>query len=201
MVSAFDVVENIIKPVGDDGFLVGWFKPDTKEISSSWKLNELPPFLNNSSNLPDWRTIYTDVPFRTDAQVKASAQTYLNQRRRQVISARIALSLWLVLIPATWAILQYLGPSWLGFLVMLYSLWQAWREWRKLLGFSKPSPREQEKAEKERKMAHYYYHCERNPDGFARLKAENFAKEIGERNRKEAENITKRSLEKPEARV
>jgi hypothetical protein len=28
--------------------------------------------------------------------------------------------------------------------------------------------------EKERKMAHYFYHCERNPDGFARLRNENF---------------------------
>jgi hypothetical protein len=37
-----------------------------------------------------------------------------------------------------------------------------------------------ERQEKELKMRHYYYHCDRNPDGFARLKAENFAKDYPE---------------------
>ena len=35
-------------------------------------------------------------------------------------------------------------------------------------------PEHKEKAEKKRKMDHYYYHCERNPEGFMRLKFENF---------------------------
>jgi hypothetical protein len=32
-------------------------------------------------------------------------------------------------------------------------------------------------AEKERKMAHYYYHCELNPQGFEKLRYENFKKD------------------------
>jgi hypothetical protein len=36
-------------------------------------------------------------------------------------------------------------------------------------------------------MKHYFYHCERNPEGFARLKAENFEREAKERIIKEAE--------------
>lgn len=46
------------------------------------------------------------------------------------------------------------------------------------MGHKKPSPRELEKVERDRKMAHYYYHCERNPAGFARIKVENLEKDI-----------------------
>lgn len=193
MVCAYDAVENILRPDGEEGFLVGWFKPGSKEFACSWKLSELPAFLNDASALPDWRTIYTDVPFKTDTQVKASAQNYLNERRKQALAIKIILTIWVAAIPATWAVIQYVGPEWLGLVVMLYSLWQAWRTWQKLMGLSKPPPREQEKAEKERKMAHYFYHCERNPDGFLRLKAENFEKDISERTRKEAAELAKRA--------
>ena len=72
MVSAFDIAENVIYPhSSQDGFLVGWLDPATKQIVSSWKLKELPSFLNDTMSIPDWRAIYTDVPFRTDTQVKA----------------------------------------------------------------------------------------------------------------------------------
>ncbi len=53
-------------------------------------------------------------------------------------------------------------------------------------------PAEEEKAEKERKMNHYYYHCERNPAGFARLLVENVEKDTSERIRKEAEELAKK---------
>jgi len=53
----------------------------------------------------------------------------------------------------------------------------------------KPSKRKQEEAEKKRKMAHYFYHCEKNPAAFGRLKIENFDREIKEKTRKEAESL------------
>lgn len=160
-----------------------------QQLAWGWKLNELPSFLNDNTFLPDWRAIYTDVPFRTDTQVKADAQKYLNDRRRQIITIKVIMTLWLAVIPAIWAVTQYLGPAWLGALVMIYTLWQIWQAWRKLIGLKKRTPREEEKAEKDRKMVHYYYHCERNPDGFLRLKAENYEKEITERTRKEVQQL------------
>jgi hypothetical protein len=54
------------------------------------------------------------------------------------------------------------------------------------------SKRDDEKAEKEQKMAHYFYHCEQNPEGFSRLKIENFKVEAIENTRKESEEIRKR---------
>jgi hypothetical protein len=39
------------------------------------------------------------------------------------------------------------------------------------------------------RIRHHHYHCERNPQGFLRLKHENFQKENKERTQKEAESI------------
>ena len=197
MVCAYDAAENILRPNGEDGFLVGWFAPESSKILHSWKLNELPSFLNDTSNLPDWRAVYPDIPFKTDTEVKSNAQVYLKGRRRQVRGIKILLMVWLAIIPASWAIIQYLGPEWLAFCVMVFSLWQALKAGRKLMGLSKPSRREQDKAEKERRMAHYYYHCERNPDGFLRLKGENFTKDISERTQKEADELAQGAKGKP----
>lgn len=38
-------------------------------------------------------------------------------------------------------------------------------------------------------MNHYYYHCERNPKGFRRLRAENFEEDEKERIKQERESI------------
>ena len=58
-------------------------------------------------------------------------------------------------------------------------------------GWLKPSQRDKQKAEKDLKMNHYFYHCERNPDAFNRLKIENWERETIERTRDEAETIRK----------
>jgi hypothetical protein len=38
-------------------------------------------------------------------------------------------------------------------------------------------------------MAHYYYHCERNPNAFNRLKLENFKKDLKDQTQNEAEML------------
>ena len=187
MAWAWDAAENAIRPHGDedDGLLVGWYAPGTVTLSQAWKTRELPPFLNETTNLPDWRTIYKDVPFRTDAEVKENAKREGTKIRRQNRTLKFILAIWLAAIPAAWAIFQYLGPNWLAIAVLLYSLWQAFRTARKLFGRAEPSKSEKEKSDKDLKMRHYFHHCERNPQGFARLMAENFDVEAKERTLKE----------------
>lgn len=193
MAWAYDAAENSIRPHGnaDDGLLVGWYVPGTATVTYAWKIEGLPPFLNDTANLPDWRAIYRDVPFRTDAEVKANASRERAKTRKQNLTLKIALAVWLAVIPAVWAIIQYLGPDWLAAAVLLYSLGQAFRTARKLFWRVEPSKAEKEKAEKELKMGHYFYHCERNPEGFARLKIENFDREARERTVKDAEALRK----------
>jgi hypothetical protein len=171
------------------------YAPGTGTLTYAWKVEELPPFLNDTINLPDWRTIYKDVPFRTDAEVKANANREWLKIRKQNLILKVILALWLAAYPAAWAIVQYLGPEWLAVAVLLYSLWQAFRTARKLFWRVEPSKSEKEKAEKELKMGHYFYHCERNPEGFARLKVENFEREAKERILKEAEALRNKTVE------
>ena len=108
---------------------------------------------------------------------------------------KIILAVWLAAIPAGWAIIEYLGSEWLAIAVLLYSLWQAFRTARKLFWRVEPSKSEKEKAEKELKMRHYFYHCERNPEGFTRLKIENFEREAKERTLKEVEALRNKTTE------
>ncbi len=59
-----------------------------------------------------------------------------------------------------------------------------------MLGYTKKSEREKAKEAAELRMRHHHYHCELNPDGFARLKHENFVRETNEQTLQE-----KRALE------
>lgn len=193
MAWAWDNAENMITPEGQgENCLVGWPIPDTTEVGQSWNIDDLTSFLETAPPHPDWRKIYGDVPFRTDAQVKADADQSLGERRKQVRILKIFFVLWLAIIPAAFATFEFLGPQWLGAIVLIYSLWKAWRAGVKIWGRAKPSRREEEKAEKQRKIDHYYYHCERNPDGFLRLKLENFEKDATERVKNEAEQISRK---------
>jgi hypothetical protein len=56
----------------------------------------------------------------------------------------------------------------------------------------KLTQREKEKAEKDLRMRHYYYHCEQNPEGFNRLKIENFERDAIKQTHLEAEEIRSR---------
>jgi hypothetical protein len=194
MISAWNVAENIIRPNGysDDACLIGWYAPGTSDVAWSWKISEIPAFLNEAKNLPDWRTIYKGVPYKTDTEVKADAQKQFKKTRKQNITLVIIALLWVALIPAVWETIKYFGPHWLEFSVYIYALWQAFRAARKLLWRNKPTQLDDAQAEKERKMAHYFYHCERNPAGFAKVLIENVEKDSSERIRKEAEELAKK---------
>ena len=61
----------------------------------------------------------------------------------------------------------------------------------KMSGWIKPSERQKSAAEKRQKMEHYFYHCERNPEAFMRLKVENLQRETIEENIAEAREIEK----------
>jgi hypothetical protein len=189
MVSAFDSA-GIIIPINEEQntSLVGWLN-SAGEVKSTWNLSAADEYLRTLPPHPDWSVTYADIPFRTNSQIKSDADKYLQNVRRQAIVAKIIFALWLSVIPATWAIVQYVGPNWLAASVLAYSLFKAWRAWLKVIGRTKPSKTEIAKAEKQQKMEHYFYHCERNPAAFARLKSENFETDLREKTREEAAKL------------
>lgn len=99
----------------------------------------------------------------------------LADRQRQVGNG-IVLVVW-ILIPLALLILEATSgiAGWVAFGLALVKL-----AIEAVKYFGNPDkwiPGHKEEAEKQRRIAHYFYHCERNPEGFARLQAENFGRE------------------------
>jgi len=104
-------------------------------------------------------------------------------KREATIVRSWSLIIW-VLIPLFIIVFGF-ANIWIGFTLFIYSLFKI--IWKLLEIYGRPEkwlqkclPGYKEKKEKEFKMRHYYYHCERNPEGFLRLKVENFKKEENE---------------------
>jgi hypothetical protein len=192
MATAFDDTDSVIS-LADNIFengLVGWIDPASGEIASSQKLSELSNFTKSHPLPENLRNIYFDVPFETERQRKEKIAQSITKTRKNVQATKIIVLFWFVVVPAGVALFEYFGPGWLGTVVLVYSMWKAVQEGRKLTGRKKPSEREKEEAEKKTKSEHYFYHCEKNPKGFLRLKLENFEEEARSRTRKEAAEIS-----------
>lgn len=190
MASAYDDTESLIQPEGKpSAFLVGWTEPKSCAVICSWTLNDLDRHLKAHPLPSDSRIIYPNVPFRTPADLRTERDRYVRERRTQKRVLTVVAIGWLVIIPLVWATYQLLGPEWVSWLVYGYALWQGFRALGQLTGYWRTSPLESAKQEKEQKMAHYYYHCELNPDGFLRLKADNFERQARERLQKEAAEV------------
>jgi hypothetical protein len=129
--------------------------------------------------------VYSGVPYKTSTQTQQEADAYAHQMR---IGLVIVIA-WVAVAPVAWAILKWAGPAWLGVMVLCYSLWKALVKALKLLGKWKESPRSLKAQEDERRMRHHHYHCELTPEGFMRLKLENFEREERERIQNEAKAL------------
>jgi hypothetical protein len=105
------------------------------------------------------------------------------ERIRQHWSARvratkIAVLIFWVLVPLAILILEFTNPL-VGAVAFGLSLLKLGVEAIKFFGNpDKWIPGHRQKAERQRRMEHYVYHCERNPEGFARLRAENRSRDV-----------------------
>ena len=202
MVWALDDKEDTVRlPNSDGDCLFAWNDPDSGQISQSSKHGDFEDFLRTAPGHPDWPTIYTDVPFRTDYEVKAAAQESLIARKQQNALLRVILTLWLAIIPAGYAVFEFLGPVWLSLLGLAFVLWKALQTALRIWSRTKPSAKEKREAEKQRRMDHYFHHCERNPDGFMRLKLENFEDDARIRTRAEAREVRRQAPPKSDTQA
>lgn len=191
LVAAFDSAGRVVRIHSsiEHDYLLAW-KEGTDSQERHWELlkdEQIPSTALSTDNL---LSIYHGIPYRTDEDVKAAADESLEAQRKERRLLVGIIFIWAVAVPATIAILGWANPI-IGAAATLYALGRAGKEGAVLLGFAKRTVREQEDGEKKRCMEHYYYHCERNPDAFQRLKAENFRSDGRERRRREAEELTK----------
>jgi len=96
------------------------------------------------------------------------------EHSRMVLTAKTVILIGWVLVPFAYLLLQQFVTvvGWIAFSLGVLQLCVV-----TIKHFGNPDkwiPGHKAKMEKQRKAAHYIYHCERNPEGFARLRAENF---------------------------
>ncbi len=186
MVSSFDAKDDLIhiSTESDQSHLMGYVDPQTDQITQQWGLlknEELPPEQMDAGYLA---RVYEGVPFRLQEAVRQNA---LRETRMLGRSARIIIFL-LVGVPVLIEMVS-LDVAWLGHVLAGISISVGLYKLGKAMGWLKPTQREKEKAEKELRMRHYFYHCERNPEGFNRLKIENFEREAIRRTHEEADAL------------
>jgi len=189
MVSSFDLEDELIdlSACRDTSHLMG-FVGSSGEIAKSWRIvpdKELP---QEQVREEHFSRVYAGVPLRLARDVRRNAQLTSERMAR---TAFLILFL-MVVLPVIIQVIA-LGISWLAWLLSGISILAGIRKAAKTFGWIKSSKREKHEAEKRAKMEHYYYHCERNPEGFAQLKIENFRREIAAQTLAEAANIPQRS--------
>ena len=188
--SAFDDADNQIEvsKYRDSSNLVTWLEKGSSNIRRSWNVSEQDEHLD-SMPLPDWKNVYHNVKYKTASDVSANALEYAKQKRKQNLFLKIIFILWLAVLPAVWAIIEYLGPDWLARLVLIFVLVKTTIAGLRASGYIKPSAKMRKDAEEERLKNHHHYHCKINPSGFARLKAENFDNEARSKTLEDANKL------------
>jgi len=171
-----------IKP---NNHLIGFFDSDNK-LRLHWesvKDEEIPDLTSDQEYLDN---LYADLDFKTYAELDVERQKRIKGIRR----GSFLLVMWLVVIPLSVEILEF-SSDWLSAIVLLYSASKGLETWLELRGKLPKSKRDKEKEEEERLKNHYYYHCQMNPEGFRRLRLENFEKMAKDQIAKEAESLRK----------
>ncbi len=189
MVSAFTMEDDLVymDDIRPSNHVTAWSIEGSTH--RDWRLvsdDELPTVALNQAYL---RQLFSHLPHRTGAQVSAEVQKQIKRRK----AGWWVVFVWAVVVPVGVAVLEWWSDL-LGFVVLAFAFIKAGHKALRLTGRLPKSEREKEREAQELRMRHHHYHCERNPEAFARLKAENFGKEATERSRVEAEKL--RSLKK-----
>ena len=131
------------------------------------------------------REVHSDIPVRTVAELRPDTNT----RQRAIRVGAALVFVWLVVVPAVVLLIKFNAPEWLSWLVLLYSFSRVYVQGLKLWGLWPKTASEVAAADEEGRVRHHHYHCERNPDGFRRLVAENLERESREQIRREAASL------------
>jgi hypothetical protein len=186
-VSAYDVKERLIQHSVHPAecHLMGYVRRSDDAIVRRWRIleeSEMPADQRQPSYLA---RAYAGLPCRVreEDREKASRDMVTNLKR---IGVAVALML---VIP----LLVYgvrMGVPGLALGLTLLSLVLGGYRTAVFLGWRNPSVREANRQEREEQMEHCYYHCEKNPEAFARMKAENLERELADvAEREEAERV------------
>jgi hypothetical protein len=195
MIASFDNTGMLydLNNTRSSNFLISFFDKDNK-VQFYWesiKNEEMPDTALNQEYVDQ---LYSNLVYKTDTELNIERRRYF----KQLNTGRIIFFIWIVIIPAIYAIFEY-SSSLLAIVALIYSLYKAIRKGLELIGKWPKSKKDKEHEREEQLKNHYYFHCQMNPEGFRKLKLENFDKmnqnaTITEaealKNRKHLNNIT-----------
>jgi len=189
MVSSFDNkgdLYNLSKVRGCNS-LIGFWGED-KQILIYWKLlkdEEIPDIALDQEYVDK---LYSGLKYKTYAALEAENR----KKVRRIKTGWVIFFLWLVVIPAIYAIFEY-SSNLLALIALVYSLYKAVRKGLELTGKWPKSKRTKEREREEQLKNHYYYHCKMNPEGFRKLMLENMDK-MSENEIAEEAELLKRNM-------
>ena len=185
LVSSFDKKGDLLRldPIKSVNHLIGFYDHN-KKICMQWNLLKNEEIPNVATNQEYVNNIYSNLPFKTFAELDSETQ----KRRKQIKFGWFIFFIWLVPIPILIAVLENYN-SWVSLIAMIYSIYKAIRKGLELTGKWPKSKRDKEKEKEEQLKNHYYYHCQINPEGFNKLKLENFKKMAMDDIAKEAKSL------------
>jgi hypothetical protein len=186
MVSAFSVEGDVISLDSARGcnHLIAWDQYPHAEPFLAWRLvpnEELPDIALDRDFL---QTLFRSVPHKSSSEIAEEAARYMRSSRL----GRWLIFVWAVVVPAGVAVLEWWSDL-LGLVVVIYALCKAAVAFLRLRGRLPKSDAQRLKETEELQMQHHHYHCVRNPEGFAQLKADNFQRWEVERTLAESEKI------------
>jgi len=195
MVSSFDATEALIRFSKEAGesHLMGYVNPQSGSIVNRWGIFENDELPAGQMTADYFNEVYRRLPFTLRKDIAAK----VNREQRDLrVGLRIfrAGIIFIAAIPVAIELIS-LGITWLAALLQSVSILAGVYKVANAAGWLKQSTRAKTAAEKQRKMDHYYYHCERNLEAFERLKIENFKRESAEMTRKEAMTLAAKAAE------
>lgn len=183
MATAFTLDQSVL-PLSDArpiDHLLAWPDTTTAKTILRWELvkdDDLPSVALDRNYL---KKIFSGIPYKTGQEIRTATDKHFDALR----VGWWLVFMWAIIVPLMVAILEWWSEL-LGLVVLIYAFVKAAIQALRLTGHLPQSRRERDREEKESKMRHYAYHCERNPEAFQRLKFENFEREAVEKTKAEA---------------
>jgi hypothetical protein len=199
IITSFDATDSKIHLPNDDGksTLMAYVDPKSEQIVKRWGFFENGEMPIEQMSSDYHAEIYRDVAFRRAGVVRKAGEI---ENKRMLVGLRIfkAGIIFVAAVPVAIELIC-LGIGWLSATLQGISLATGAYKIAKAAGWVKKSAFQKEEDEKQSKMKHYYYHCSRNPEGFERLKIENFKKRMVEKTRTDAVALAKQAEETQKA--
>lgn len=167
-----------VRPIDN---LMAWLEPAESQPVLRWELVENDALPDVALNREFLEEVFAGVPFKTGRKIQEDVAKYVAAQK----VGWWLVFVWAVLVPLGVAVLEWWSDL-LGLVVLGYAFVKAAIQALRLTGHLPKTTRQREKEAEQLKMRHHHYHCERNPEAFESLKAENFRREEIERTKAEA---------------